>query len=724
MKNTHPARSLLVALALVAAALPAMAQQRAARPERRATDSLVYPKLHEIRQPSVVRETLPNGLKLLLVEDHDLPEVSFRAVVRCGVVGEPKGKVGLAGLFGEVQRTGGTTAMSADAIDQLLDSLGAEVETGVGEAWGTVEGKTLVENLDRVLPVFAQILTSPAFAQEKIDLGKTHMRSAISRRNDNVMGIGFREFQKLVYGAHSPYARQIEYADVDGLTREDLLAFHRAYYRPDATILAVWGDFKTAEMKAKLAQAFTDWKAAGTAPAIALPGVAAQTPSLNYIEKKDVEQTYILMGQLGLRMDDPDYPAINIMSDILGGGFASRIFVKVRTEKGLAYSAGGGMRAAWDHPGAFYFFTSTKPSTTSEALAAMLEEIRRIREAPVSDDELSRAKEGYLNGYAFEYDSTAKIVNRLATYEFYGYPFDFNVRLRNAVEKVTKDDVLRVAKKYLHPEALTILAIGRQEQFDKPLETFGKVTTIDITIPEPKSKEAVAAATPDSLAHGKALMAKAAKAMGEEALMALKDISTEGTTTINAPNGQMELKGKSVFVLPNRLHSEISTPMGSMTRVVDGDTGWMAMGPQARDLPASAVGEMKRALYTTAGCALLVREVVGGKLQAQALGTAQFEGAPADDVLVLVGESPIHVYLAPGTGEILGVKQMTRTQEGPAEAIDVYGARQVVSGLKIPFESTQKVKGEVRAASKLTSVKINAGYSEDVFKKPAAPATP
>lgn len=715
---------LVAALALVAFATTTAAQQTAPGAKPRPVDKLVYPKLHDIKTPAVVRETLPNGVKLLLVEDHDLPQIAFRATVRGGRIAEPAGKTGLTQLFGEVHRTGGTTTMTGDAIDKLFDSLGAEVETGIGEAWGTIDGKTLAENVDRVLPVFAQILTSPAFAQDKIDLGKTHLRSTIARRNDNVMGIAFREFQKLVYGAKSPYARQFEYQDVDGLTREDLVAFHATYYRPDATILAVWGDFKAAEMKAKLARIFGGWKGTDVAPKINVPVVAPQTPSLSYIEKKDVEQTFIIAGQLGLRLDDSDYPAIYIMSDILGGGFASRIFVKVRTEKGLAYAAGGRMVAAWDHPGAFYFFTSTKPSTTAEALATVLEEIRKIREAPVTDDELKRAKDGYLNGYAFEYDSTGKIVNRLATHDFYGYPADFNVKLRDAIERVTKDDVLRVAKKHLNPDALTILAIGRKEQFDKPLDTFGKVTTLDITIPEPKPKETVAEATPGSLARGRDLLLRVAKTAGEAALRGLKDISSEGVTTANTPMGAMELKGKTTFVLPNRLHNEMTTPMGAMVQVLDGEKAWMRMGAMSRDLPDSAAAEMRHGLYTEAGCALLLREALEGKVQAQAVGKVQFEGKEAEDVIVLLGEKPSHVYLTPDGSEILGVKRTAQTQEGPAEVVELFAGYQVVSGLRLPFESIQKVNGEVKASTKLSAVKINGGFSEDLFKKPAAPAAP
>ena len=484
MKTRRSIVSLVAFVAPLVFAAPATAQPPTPRAKRRPIDTIVYPKLHDIKVPPVVRETLPNGMRLLLVEDHDLPQVAFRATVRGGVVAEPAGKTGLAELFGDVHRTGGTTTMTGDAVDRLLDRLGAEIRTGVEESAGSVEGKTLTENLGKVLPVLSQILVSPAFAEDKIDLGKTRLRSVIARRNDNVWGIAFREFQKLVYGAKSPYARQFEYEDVDRLTRDDLVAFHATYYRPDTTILEVWGDFKTPEMKAEIARIFGGWKAAGPAPTITLPVVAPQTPTLGYIEKKDLEQTFLLTGQLGVRLDDPDYPAIHILSEILGGGFASRIFTKVRSEKGLAYAAGGGMFPAFDHPGAFYFFTSTKPSTTTEALAALLDEIRKIRESPVMDGELTRAKEGFLNGYAFAYDSTGKIVNRLARYEFFGYPADFVVKLRDAIEKVTKEDVLRVARSRLNPEPLTILAIGRQELFDKPLSTFGKVTTIDITIPE------------------------------------------------------------------------------------------------------------------------------------------------------------------------------------------------------------------------------------------------
>jgi zinc protease len=708
--------SALCALSALAQA-PKTEPKKDAAPRKTYVDALKYPKLNPIVQPQVARETLPNGVKLILIEDHELPVISMRALVKGGKVAEPRGKTGLCDLFSEVHRTGGVKSMTGDQVDDFLEGMGASIETNVTDAFGSVSAKMLSDQADKVLPLFAEFLTSPAFSQDKVDLGKTHLYSAISRRNDEVMNIAVREFLKKVYGEKSPYARQIEYDDVDALTRDDLVAFHDAFYRPDATILAVWGDFKTPEMEKKLAAVLGAWKAEGPAPAINPPFIFPQEPSINYAEKTDLEQTTILLGQQGLRLDDPDYPAINLMSDILGSGFSSRIFTQVRTLKGLAYGAGGAMVPAYDHPGAFYFYTATKPNTTAEALSTILGEIKKIRQEPVTGEEISRAKEAYLNSYAFEFDSTEKIANRLALYAFYGYPADFNVKLRNAVEKVTKEDILRAAQKHLNPGLLSVVAVGVASKFDKPLSTFGPVTTLDITIPEPKPKEVIPDATPEALKAGTDALVRAAKALGEQALRSLKDVTSEGTSTVHTPMGEMEIKGKALFVLPDRLVNQLTTPMGPMTQVLDGDKGWMAMGPMTRDVPASALAEMKRGLYGEAGCALLLKGVLEGKVQGQLIGRTSFEGKDADDVLVRLPDGALRVYVAPD-GMILGTKQRAQTQEGPAEVVETFGAYTAVSGLKVPFETVQKVKGEVKASSKLSSVKVNAGFSEELFKRP------
>lgn len=452
------------------------------------TGQLTFPKLKDIPMPVVARETLPNGMKLLLMEDHDFPVVGFQAIVRGGMLAEPAGKTGLTEMVGTVLRTGGTSTMTGDAMDEMLDRLGSSISSSAAVDSVRVGGRALVEYADQVLPLFADVLRKPAFAQDKLNLAKRQRASSIARRNDNVQGVAQREFIKLLYGKGSPYARQLEYADLEPITRDDLSGYHAAVFRPDQTLIAVFGDFKTDQMKSRLAQLFGDWKAQGPSPVYRIPAMPPARGSLNYVEKRDVAQTFLFLGNPGFRFDDPDYPAVQVMSDLLGGGFASRIFKKVRTEMGLAYGAGGNVVPAYDHQGFFFFYTSTKPESTTVALRAVLDEISRIREAPVTDEELNYAKSAYLNTYAFDFDSKEKVIRRLLSYDFYQYPPDFNTRVRNAVEKVTRDDVLRVARKHLRPDVLSIVAVGIKEQFDKPLDTFGPVTTIDITIPEAKPK--------------------------------------------------------------------------------------------------------------------------------------------------------------------------------------------------------------------------------------------
>ncbi len=481
-RRAAPNVAALALFVVCALALP----QIAAAQGKTVIDQLNYPRLHDITPPAVVRDTLPNGVKLLLVEDHEFPVVGFQAMIRGGILAETAGQAGLTQVVGNVLRSGGTEALTGDAMDERLDRLGASISSFGGVDAVRVGGRSLTENVDAVLALFADVIRKPAFADDKVALAKRQLASGIARRNDEVMGLAQREFIKLLYGKGSPYARQLEYADLDPIARKDLVAYHAKTFRPDVTTIAVSGDFKTDEMKRKLAQLFGDWKAQGPVPAYRAAAMPAAKGSVNYIEKKDVAQTFIFLGHPGLRYDDPDYPAVRVMTDLLGGGFASRIFKKVRTEMGLAYGAGGAMVPEYDHQGFFFFYTSTKPSTTSIALRAILDEVKRIREVPVTDEELAYAKSSYLNSYAFDFDSKEKVLRRLLTYDFYGYPADFNTRLRNGVEKVTKEDVLRVAKKHLQPDLLSIVAAGIKEQFDKPLDTFGPVNVIDITIPEPK----------------------------------------------------------------------------------------------------------------------------------------------------------------------------------------------------------------------------------------------
>jgi zinc protease len=450
---------------------------------------LKYPKLGDIEIPQVERVTLANGMQLFLVEDHELPLIDISARIRVGSICEPADKIGLASITGIVMRTGGTTSRTGDELDEQLERIAASVETGIGLNSGSATMSVLKEDIDTGLAILADVLMNPAFREDKIMLAKIRHRSSIARRNDNVRAIAGREFTKLIYGPESIYARHTEYTTIDSITRDDLVAFHKRFYKPNNVMLAVTGDFDTSRMINKIEKAFEKWEKADVKfPPV--PKVQYEfRPTVNVARKDDINQSNVYLGHIGGMMNDPDYFALIVMNRILGGSFTGRLFKNVRSRKGLAYSVYGVYSANYDFPGIFYVGCQTKSESTVHAIRAMIEEVKKMTEAEVTDEELSLAKESYLNSFVFNFDSKAEIVRRLMTYAYYGYPEDFLMKTKENIERVTKADVLRVARKHLKPDKVQILAVGRPQDFDEPLSVFGPLSEIDITIPPPPQPE-------------------------------------------------------------------------------------------------------------------------------------------------------------------------------------------------------------------------------------------
>jgi zinc protease len=329
------------------------------------------------------------------------------------------------------------------------------------------------------------LLENPEFRQDKIDLAKQQFFSLISRRNDDLDDIASRESTKLAYGPENPYARTAEYDTVAAITREDLLQWHKRTIAPNNMILGIVGDFDSAAMEGKLRQVFGAMQKSE-------PFVPAKitfrdaTPGIYFIEKNDVNQSAIDMVDPGIDRRNPDYYAIEVMNELFGGGFSSRLFVSIRTKQGLAYSVGGGVGTAFDHPGITRFAMGTKSGSTAAGIEALRKEMEKLITGTVQPIELKKAKDSILNSFIFEFDSKQKVMAERMRYEFYGFPPDFLEQFRAGIEKVTAADVDRAARKYIHPDKMAVLVVGNAKDFDRELSTFGKVTPIDISIPPPK----------------------------------------------------------------------------------------------------------------------------------------------------------------------------------------------------------------------------------------------
>ena len=310
------AAAVVTAAAQVPAAGSATARGSQAAPHARRVPSnppvpsvadLKFPPLKPVQIPTVTTYTLPDGMQVFLLEDHELPVVNGIARIRTGNLFDPPDKVGLADLTGTVMRTGGTETKTGAQLDEELENVAARVESSIGETSGSVSFSSLKANAGEVMAVFRDVLTAPGFRQDKIDLAKTELRSMVSRRNDEPAGIAEREFRNTLYGKNTPYGWQIEYATLDRITRTDLENFYRRYFFPKNVMLAIWGDFDTEQMKAELARLFQNWTVEQP-PVPPFPKVQAKAAPGIYlaVKSQDLTQTFFSIGQLGGELRDKD----------------------------------------------------------------------------------------------------------------------------------------------------------------------------------------------------------------------------------------------------------------------------------------------------------------------------------------------------------------------------------------------------------------------------------
>ena len=295
----------------------------------------------EIELPEYERYELDNGMVVYLVEDRDLPLISGTAVIKTGSRYEPTNKVGLAQLTGTVMRSGGTESHPAAELNAILEQKAASVETSIDSTSGSASFNTLTEDLDTVLPLFVEVLRQPAFADDKLAIALRQQQGIIARRNDDPGDIASREFNKVIYGSDSPYARTVEYQTLDNITRQDAIDFYQTYVRPENIILGIVGDFDADEMIERVQNAFGDWEVDTAMPALEPPAVSQEyEQGVFAIDRPQQTQSSILLGHLGGQFDSPDYPTLSVLNGVING-FGGRLFNEVRSRLGLAYSVYG-----------------------------------------------------------------------------------------------------------------------------------------------------------------------------------------------------------------------------------------------------------------------------------------------------------------------------------------------------------------------------------------------
>jgi zinc protease len=469
-----------------AQAKPAVAVPQATGAAKHYTE-LQFAPLPDITIPQYQQFQLANGITVYLMEDHEWPLVSGTALIRTGDRFEPANQIGLATITGDLIRSGGTLKHPIDELNQLLEQRAASVETGIDTAAGSASFRSLREDLPLVFDLFAEVLQQPAFAPDRLEFSKAQQQGGIARRNDDPDDVASREFFKLIYGSDSPYARTTEYQTLAQIQRQDVVNFYQQNIHPSQMILGIVGDFDPQQMRTMVEAKFGRWQPSQTPVKRQLPEVRqAKTKQTFIVNQPQLTQSYVLMGQLGGKLSDPDVFNLYVMNGVMNG-LGGRLVNEVRPRQGLAYSVYASWNPQFDYPGVFIAGGQTRSDATVPFVRAITNEMTKLQANPVSEAELAYAKDSILNSFVFNFQDPAQTLSRVMRYAYFGYPNDFIFRYQQGIKAATAADVQRVARTYLKPDQFVTLVVGNNAAIQPPLTSLqAQVTPIDITIPAAK----------------------------------------------------------------------------------------------------------------------------------------------------------------------------------------------------------------------------------------------
>lgn len=456
-------------------------------------DKLKFKELkYEPPEPDDYRHTLKCGAHAYVAENHEVPTFDMTVLIRTGSIYEPVELAGLADMTGYLMRNGGVRGMTARELDERLAYLAGEISIDIGGTRGAASLFCLTKDIDEGLALLQKVLREPVFDREAIERYRTDLLSEMEQRNASTRNIESREWRFLMYGDHpctTPYRRTEQ--SVTSISREDMIAFHEKYFFPANMIFAVSGDFETDEILEKLNAMLEGWPD----HELDLPTIPQQIPGpkagVYMIEKADVNQSRIRLGHMGVKRDIPDRFALMVMNDILGGGgFTSRIVSRVRSDEGLTYNAGSAFDLPHLYPGTFRAWFQTKHATAAFGTRIIVDEIERIRTEPCDEEVIENSKAGFVGNLVNPFSSKRNIVNTFADDEYTGRPDGYWRDYTKNVTAVTPDDVLAVARKYLHPDKLVFLVVGDpaaaqegSDEHEERFSDFGEITLLPLRDP-------------------------------------------------------------------------------------------------------------------------------------------------------------------------------------------------------------------------------------------------
>lgn len=421
--------------------------------------------------PAIDKQKLSNGLNVWIVQQKELPIVSMNLVLNSGGTADPQDRAGLASFTASLLNSG-TKTRSAVEIANQLQTIGANVNAGSGWDSANVSMQTLTRNLDKALDIYADVIKNPTFPADELETLRRRALVGFIQRKDNPNAISGVVYNKLLYGKDHPYGKSLTGSEesVKALTKAELEKFYSTYYRPNNAALIVVGDTDSKTLLPKLEKAFSDWKA-GDVPKLETPNAAIfNQPGIYIVDKPGAAQSVVSIGQVGVARDNPDFFPLQVMNSILGGQFSARVNMNLREDKGYTYGA----RTAWNFrkgAGPFEASADVQTAVTKESVVEFMKELNGIRGAiPVTNAELEYNKQSLIRRYPAGFETVGQISGQLANLVTYGLPDSyFNDYISN-IQKVTVEDVNRVANKYLTPDQMAVLIVGDKSVIEPKLK--------------------------------------------------------------------------------------------------------------------------------------------------------------------------------------------------------------------------------------------------------------
>jgi predicted Zn-dependent peptidase len=452
-------RNHILTLILAVTAAPSLAGDNGTALPKRPEEIKFGALQFDAPEAAKYRFTLKDGTPVYMAPSHEFPLINLSLTFKGGSNMDPADMPGLAGMTGRMIREGGTTTKKPGEVDETFDFMATQAGAGCGDTTSSANMNCLASNFDASLALFVDMLRNPAFDTARLETNRGQMLEGMKQRNDDAARIQGREWSALMYGREHFEARQPTEKSVKAITPEAMKAFHAKIFHPGNMIIAVSGDFEPKAMQAKLEAAFDGWTKGEKQPDPVAPTATLQ-PGVYHVQK-DIPQGKVAIGMRSITRDDPDYIPYLMLNDILGGGgFTSRIMTQVRSNEGLAYSAGSRLGAKVYYPGEFRASFESKNPTVALATKIVLEQLQQIRDNPVTPEELETTKKQLIETFPRAFESKPAMLGIFVSDEWTNRPKDYWKTFRDKVNAVTAADIQRVAKKYLAPDQVAILVVG------------------------------------------------------------------------------------------------------------------------------------------------------------------------------------------------------------------------------------------------------------------------